>query len=565
MRILWWITSLLASGVLSQPRCRCLYGESCWPSDDEFSQLQSKLSQPLIRPVPPESACYPESNPSGNCTDVTLNAHDGRWRSDQAGSMQSPNFETFIFLNGTIEACYLNATLGFPCNQGNVPPIGVDARTVEDIQAAVVFAAEHDLRLVVKNTGHDFLGRSSARGAFMIWTHHLKNITYNASFVPEGAPESETYNVLTLQSGVQWFEAYDAAQANGRMIVGGLSAGASVGAAGGWISGGGHSAFAPQYGLGVDNAVQFTMVVASGEYLTANSHVNADLFWAVRGGGGGTYGVLTSVTYRTHEITPFIGVFASCNFSSPASAKSVVSEFFRIWPSLSDLEWGGYTTLSNATFGFFMVAPNASWADVNATIDPFFDVLHNTSADTVALTVPFDGFFSWYQALFASGAQVGFNTEISSRLLPRETFDNHESMAEALLSFPGGILLNHVAGGKVSEFDPDSAGLNPAWRKAILHVTVSGGWSDGATVDEIRVVQEQLKEELAVLENLAPGGGAYFNEASLYEPDPQHTFFGDHYERLEEIKDKYDPSELFIVVEGVGSERWDSSLNCLLY
>jgi len=153
MRTLWWIASLLASGVLSQPRCRCLYGESCWPSDDEFSQLQSKLSQPLIRPVPPESACYPESNPSGNCTDVTLNAHDGRWRSDQAGSMQSPNFETFIFPNGTIEACYLNATLGFPCSQGNVPPIGVDARTVEDVQAAVAFVAEHDLRLVVKNTG----------------------------------------------------------------------------------------------------------------------------------------------------------------------------------------------------------------------------------------------------------------------------------------------------------------------------------------------------------------------------------------------------------------------------
>ncbi|KAK7470124.1 hypothetical protein VKT23_001565 [Stygiomarasmius scandens] len=565
MRTLWWIASLLASGVLSQPRCRCLYGESCWPSDDEFSQLQLKLSQPLIRPVPPESACYPESDPSGNCTDVTLNAQDGRWRSDQAGSMQSPNFETFIFPNGTIEACYLNATLGFPCTQGNVPPIGVDARTVEDVQAAVVFAAEHDLRLVVKNTGHDFLGRSSARGAFMIWTHHLKNTTFNANFVPEGAPDSETYNVLTLQSGVQWFEAYDAAQANGRMIVGGLSAGGSVGAAGGWISGGGHSAFAPQYGLGVDNAVQFTMVVASGEHLTANSHVNADLFWAVRGGGGGTYGVLTSVTYRTHEITPFIGVFAFCNFSSPASAKSAVSEFFMIWPSLSDMEWGGYTILSNTTLGVSMVAPNASWADVNATIDPFFDVLHNASADAVTFTVPFDGFFSWLQALSAFGAQVGSNTELSSRLLPRETFDNHELMAEALLSFPDGILLNHVAGGKVSEFDPDSAGLNPAWRKAILHITVSGGWSDGATIDEIRAAQEQLKEELAVLESLAPGGGAYFNEASLYESDPQHTFFGDHYERLEEIKDRYDPSGLFIVVEGVGSERWDSSLNCMLH
>ncbi|KAK7470126.1 hypothetical protein VKT23_001567 [Stygiomarasmius scandens] len=566
MRVLWWITSLIASAIFSQPRCRCLYGEACWPNDDEFSRLQSKLSQPLIRPVPPGSACYPESNPSGNCSDVILNIHNGRWRSDQAGSMQSPNFETFIFPNGTIEACYSNATLGFPCTQGNVPPIGVDARTVGDIQAAVTFAAERNLRLVVKNTGHDFLGRSSARGAFMIWTHHLKNITYSSAFVPVGAPESETYNVFTLQSGVQWFEAYDAAQAHGRMIVGGISAGGSVGAAGGWISAGGHSAFSPQYGLGVDNVVQFTIVIASGEHLTANSHINADLFWAVRGGGGGTYGVLTSVTYRTHEITPLIAVITSCNLSTSAAATNVVSELIKISPGLSDLGWGGYTEISNATFRSFMVAPNVSWADVNATIDPFFNVLHNASADSFTLTIPFDGFFSWYQTFFTSGVQVGFNTEMSSRLLPREIFGNHETaLAEALLSFPDGVLLHHVAGGKVAEFDADSAGLNPAWRKAILHVVALSGWAEGATADEIRTVQQRLKNELAALERLAPGGGAYFNEASLYEPDPQHTFFGDHYKRLKRIKDVYDPSGLFVVVDGVGSERWDSSLNCMLY
>ncbi|THU91906.1 FAD-binding domain-containing protein [Dendrothele bispora CBS 962.96] len=564
MKAFWWIASLATSGVLKKPRCRCLYDDPCWPNDNEFSQLRSKLSRQLISPVPPESTCYPASNPSGNCTDVELNTTNGRWRSDQAGSMQSPNFETFIFPNGTIEACFLNTSLGFPCGQGSVPPIGVDARTVEDIQAAVAFAVKHDLRLVVKNTGHDYLGRSSARGAFMIWTHHLKNITHNPNFVPEGASESETYNALTLQSGVQWFEAYDAAQANGRMIVGGLSAGGSVGSAGGWISGGGHSAFAPRHGLGVDNVIQFTIVVASGEHLTANAHINSDLFWAVRGGGGGTYGILTSVTYRTHEITPLIGIFFAGNFSSAAVGKNVVSEFTKFCPNISDLEWGGYTTLSNAGISSLIVAPNASWADVNATMDPLFNVLHNASADAITLTIPFDGFFSWYQAIFPSEGQVGTNTEISSRLIPRESFEDSERLAEVLLSFQNGILLHHVVGGKVSQIDPDSAGLNPAWRKALIHAVVGGGWPEGATVDKIRTVQQQLKDELSVLESLAPGGGAYFNEASLYEPNPQHTFFGDHYERLEGIKDKYDPSGLFIVVEGVGSERWDSSLNCML-
>lgn len=102
--------------------------------------------------------------------------------------MQNTNFETFIFHNDTISACYLNTTLGIPCGQGSVPPIGVDARSENDIQAAVNFAKQHNLKLVVKGTGHDFLGRSTARGSFLIWTHHMKQTVYSPTFVPEGAP-----------------------------------------------------------------------------------------------------------------------------------------------------------------------------------------------------------------------------------------------------------------------------------------------------------------------------------------------------------------------------------------
>lgn len=133
--------------------CKCLYGDSCWPSKAEFSTLQTRLSQPIIYPTPPEAACYPASSPSGNCSDVTSNYDNGRWRSDQPGSSQNTNFEAYIYPNGTISACYLNATLRFPCEQGAVPPVGVDAHTVQDVQATVKFAVNNNLRLVIKNTG----------------------------------------------------------------------------------------------------------------------------------------------------------------------------------------------------------------------------------------------------------------------------------------------------------------------------------------------------------------------------------------------------------------------------
>jgi hypothetical protein len=68
--------------------------------------------------------------------------------------MEAPNFETYMFKNGTISACYLNTTLRVPCTQGSVPIIGVNATTPEDVKAAVQFAVRHNLKLVVKNTGY---------------------------------------------------------------------------------------------------------------------------------------------------------------------------------------------------------------------------------------------------------------------------------------------------------------------------------------------------------------------------------------------------------------------------
>lgn len=134
------------------PFCRCTSEDACWPSAAEFDTLAQQVSQPLIRPTPPAQPCYIDAN-SSDCAAVENGWTDGVWRSDQPGAMQSTNFETFTFPNGTIDACYLNVSLGVPCDQGSVSVIGVNASTVSDVQAAVTFAAQHNLSLVVKNTG----------------------------------------------------------------------------------------------------------------------------------------------------------------------------------------------------------------------------------------------------------------------------------------------------------------------------------------------------------------------------------------------------------------------------
>ncbi|KAJ3569435.1 hypothetical protein NP233_g5042 [Leucocoprinus birnbaumii] len=552
-------------------KCRCIYGESCWPSDDDFKTLSAQLSQPLIHPVPAASACYPVDHHSGNCSDVQENWFNGIWRSNQPGAYENPNFETYTNKNGSLSGCYLNTTLGLPCEQGSVPPIGIDARTIEDVQAAVRFVGQHNLRFAVKNTGHDYLGRSAGKGAFMIWTHNLKNITYNANFIPEGGSSAEAVAAFTVGAGVQWSEAYEAAREQQRFIVGGLSSDMSNGAAGGWIMGGGHSAFSPTYGLGVDNVIQFTIVQPDGEHVVANAHNNADLFWALRGGGAGSWGVVTSATYRTYELIPLSMSVINVTFPNPEVAQAVGTKFVGLHPQLSDMGWGGYSFITNDTLFAAFVAPNVSLAEHNTTMNPFVDFTRNaTGGSGVEIFVDaYDNFHAWLAVLEAGGSaggmqQLGGNVELASRLLSREAAEQRpEETARLFLSFDL-IAINFVAGGAVARANPDSVALNPGWRKAVAMAYTADGWEDGASGEVVRAARQRVAEYVRRLDPISPDSTTYMNEASLYEPNFKKSFFGDHYDRLRQIKRKYDPKSFFLVAEGVGSEDWDASLTCPL-
>jgi hypothetical protein len=554
--------------VVTAQRCRCLYGQPCWPSKAEFDTLSSKLSQPLVSPTPVASACYPGS--SGNCTDVISNFDaDGNWRSDQPGAFQNINFETYVHANGTIDACYLNTTIGAPCKQGNIPPLGVDARTVRDVQEAVGFARRNNLRFVVKNTGHDYLGRSAGRGAFMLWTHHLKNMTYDEDFVPVGGPSKTTYQAITLGAGVQWHEAYDFANQHGRVLVGGISAKGSVGSAGGWVMGGGHSVISPKFGLGVDNVLQFTIVLADGRHVTANAHQNTDLFWALRGGGGGTYGVVTSATYKSHPSFPAMIAFIQANGTAPEVREGIMTEFIRSHTNLSDAGWGGYFWLFPSSFQGLWLAPNVSQPDMEAALGPFVQHITNiTGGQGAALYQALPS----YHDLFTTpatpggpseGSQVGSNEEIASRLLSRELAQKEPNkIAKILLSVPDYIAFNSVGGGAVNKVTPSSTGLNPSWRQAVSEVHTTVGWEDGATAEQISQQRGILKNSTNILDKITTDSGSYLNEGSLYEKDWKKSYFGSHYRDLTAIKRKFDPTSLFVVISGVGSDEWDHDLVC---
>ncbi|KZT64785.1 FAD-binding domain-containing protein [Daedalea quercina L-15889] len=577
---------LLSLGVTSASSCKCTPSDSCYPTQDEWSSFSQNLSQPLITNQRPLGAsCYQNSTDydSTACSVATANQYSEDFRAASSNALIWVNFEALI-TNDSIQACPVTPESGGTCNQGRVPVYSVNATTVEDIQNTIEFAQQYNLRLVVKNTGHELGGRAFGSEALELYVHYFQGIDFVDTFVPEGCSSSDcSWTAITVEAGAQWGDAYTTAQQNNRSIAGGFVPYGSVGAGAGWSLGGGHSPLSPFYGLGVDNVLQYTVVLPNASYVTVNAVQNTDLFWAMRGGGGPSFGVTTSVTYKTHPNLPITGAF----YEASVNSTDAYLELLELWVSyhnrVADAGWAGswpfvadtglYLTL--ITLG---APPNQT---ANETLQGFFD----ESAEipgvnvTLGLTVQYPDFYEWYYdnlvdssmgygLNYTAGLLAGVNIVGSSWLVPRDVFDsNGTALATALANLTSASpLYVLVGGGAVAEVDPDSAAVTPAFRRTISDIETFLTFETDNTTTAATFQQQmtEVHDQYAPLRELAPApyGGQYYNEPDLLETDWQIAFWGSHYDRLLAIKQEIDPNDLLLVRKGVNSEGWDDELLC---
>jgi len=133
----------------------------------------------------------------------------------------------------------------------------------------------------------------------------MDQITLHDSFVPEGSGDTEPRQAVTIEAGARWLPTYNAVTTKaGRYVQGGGCA--TVGVAG-LIQSGGFGSFSKNYGLAAASLLQAEIVTADGKVLIANGSANPDLFWALKGGGGGSFGVVTKVTLATYELPVSFG------------------------------------------------------------------------------------------------------------------------------------------------------------------------------------------------------------------------------------------------------------------
>jgi FAD/FMN-containing dehydrogenase len=212
-------------------------------------------------------------------------------------------------------SCVPTADPTSTCTQGGWPTYVVNATTVRHVQLAINFARNRNLRLVIKNSGHDFNGRTLGRGALSVWVHNLKGLTYYPNYTsPDYSGKAVAYAGGTSSS-----------EASIAMIRQGFSmhsaGGPTVALAGGYLQAGGHSGFSSWKGVAADHVISIQAVTADGRFVTLNKENNPDLFWAIRGGGGGEY------SKRSHT-TQFVDIGQAIGQLSPRCYRKLGTALF---------------------------------------------------------------------------------------------------------------------------------------------------------------------------------------------------------------------------------------------
>ena len=470
---------------------------------------------------------------------------------DDSASIMAPFFAN--------QSCDPFTAQSKPCTLGNYVAYAVEAHSAADIAATIKFASKNNIRFVIRNTGHDYNGRSTGAGALSVWTHKLKTIEFK-----QWSDKYYKGTAVKLGAGVQGFEAMSAGLTKKQVVVGGECP--TVGIAGGYTQGGGHSALSTSFGLSADNTLEFEVVTAAGTLLTASRTQNSDLYWALSGGGGGNYAVVVSMTAKTFADATVGG--ATLSFFAAENPTETffkgIDAFHAALPAMVD---AGSMVVYYFTTNFFMIAPLTAFGkttpQVEAIMAPLLSQLTalgvKYNAGYTQTATYYEHYDKYFGPLPVGNIQVGI-AQYGGRLVPLSAFQNN---ATALSQTARSIAEKGVTwigvGTDVSKFGKGNANaVLPAWRTPLVHATLTTDWSfDPAKWDTMLANQKLMTEEIMpAIEAVTPGSGAYMNEADFQQPRFQQEFFGANYKQLLCVKGKYDPEGFFYARNAVGSESW---------
>jgi hypothetical protein len=560
-------------------RSRVRPSDPAWPGAASWAKLKEDVGGNLIEVHPLFGAC--KSTPNGaECLDALENIHNPFFIGDQPGGTQ---------VCGWFDAWTPAAS-----------SYAVKARNAADAAAAVNFARDNNLRLVVKGTGHSYLGTSSAPDSLLVWTRGMNAVTLHDSFVGHGC-EGKVAPVpaVTAEAGAVWIDLYTAVTTNaGRYVQGGGCT--DVGVAG-LVQSGGFGSFSRGFGTAASGLLEAEIVTADGAIRIANACKNSDLYWALKGGGGGSWGVVTRVTLRTHDLPQFMGwASGTVKARSDQAFRKLIARFVNFYTdNLRNPIWGEQVSFApDNTFEISMSSLGLDRPSVQAVWKPFFDWITASPNDyavadglganahearhmwdpegnpamTLDSRVGAPKHHGWWKGdqnqvgIFLNGYDTVW---LPARLLHE---DQGRPLVEALFTASRHKMVRLHFNKGLAGATPDAiaATLNTATNPAVTEAFALAIIADGqrgaypgeprASIDLEAARKDAGAIDLATAElrKIAPNAGSYVSESNFFNRNWQRDYWGKNYSRLRAIKTKYDPDGLFFVHHGVGSEDWSA-------
>lgn len=554
--------------------CRNLPGDAGWPNLTAWSKLNATLKGQLIATVPQAHVCHTAPY---NYYDPTACAKlQSTWTQAETYVPRPAEILNAYFQN---QSCDPFTPISRTCELGNYAAYSINVTTAQHVIAGFDFARQHNIRLVVKTTGHDFMGKSTGKGALSLWMYNLEDKAIIHSY----SNPNSTYTgpAAKLGAGVIAGEADEFVGAAGYRVVTGECP--STGLVGGYSQGGGHSLLGGAYGMAADNVLEWEVVTPQGDHLVATPSSNADLYWAISGGGGGTFGVVMSMTVKIHpdgQVANGALTFDLAGSGSAGNNETLFWQAIELWfqsiPSFLGL---GHTTagsknsttlaqITNSTFTLLGITfPDQTVTELESTMAPYLAQLKALNINYTFSTTQYESYLQAFNSTTGLGPLpwgIIPTTEVwTSRLVPVSFVQNATAVADLVAVYRAAVQNNafsvgcNVLGGANAPAHPDNA-VFPGWRDLAVICNVLHQWDFAAPLDKNLAFKRELVSVIQpAVEAVTPGTGVYLNEMDpWYEGDWKTEMYGTNYDRLLNIKHTYDADALMWGLFAVGSDEF---------
>lgn len=423
------------------------------------------------------------------------------------------------------DADYFEAKELFNPRWDPIRPLAVvEAATSQDVSETIRFAARYSLNVRPKSGGHSYVGASTSRGGIVVSTARMTRVLYDAASRTAG-----------VSAGARLYPVHAALAAHGRTIPTGTCP--TVGAAGLTV-GGGLGIASRQYGLACDQLYGARVVAADGVIRTVNSATNPNLLWALRGGGGGNFGIVTLLQYHTQPTTSLGFFLLSFPWSSAAAVIRGWSNRVKVMPGSTwanlHLEAGSDRSTRVRIVG--VCAPGAQTAEAHAMEAAI-------GVDATSTSLFSKTYLAGVQFLGGGTTSPRQGWAAGSDVLPTMTVPISQALVRVIAnraaSGHAGVAILDPLTGAVQNKLPNATAF--PWRRHLCDVQWYLDMPDHPTLDQVHAAYNWIATCHSSVAPISSGG--YVN---YLEPRRRvASYYGANLARLQSVKRAYDPGGFF--------------------